>query len=62
MVSLTLSAQEAAVLRDVLEQQHNTLLMEIAKADAREYRHSLQEREAVVRRITEQLEDQKRGS
>ena len=57
MISLNLSPREAEVLRDVLQQQHNTLLMEIAKTDTREYRDSLQEREAVVRHISEQLEE-----
>ncbi|MGH7470027.1 MAG: hypothetical protein ACRENP_18940 [Longimicrobiales bacterium] len=56
MVQLNLSAREATVLRDVLQQQHTTLLMEIAKTDTRDYRDSLQERETIVRRITEQLE------
>jgi hypothetical protein len=56
VIHLDLSDQEALVLRDVLQQQHTTLLMEIAKTDAREYRDSLQERETIVRRITEQLE------
>jgi len=30
--------------------------MEIANTDAREYRDALQQRETIVRRITEQLE------
>jgi hypothetical protein len=58
MVQLNLSAREANVLRDVLQQQHTTLLMEIAKTDTRDYRDSLQERETIVRKITEQLEIQ----
>jgi hypothetical protein len=56
MIHLDLSDQEAVVLRDVLQQQHTTLLMEIANTDAREYRDALQQRETIVRRITEQLE------
>ena len=57
VISLNLSAQEAEVLRDLLEQQHTSLLLEIAKTDAREFRSALQEREEVVRRISDQLED-----
>ncbi len=56
MISLSLSAEEAEVLRDLLEQQHTSLLMEIAKTDAREFRSALQEREEVVRRISDQLD------
>ena len=57
VISLNLSAEEAQVLRDMLEQQHTSLLMEIAKTDTREYRSALQEREDVLRRITDQLEE-----
>ena len=57
MISLNLSAEEAQVLRDMLEQQHTSLLLEIAKTDTREYRSALQEREDVLRRITDQLEE-----
>jgi hypothetical protein len=60
VISLNLSVEEAQVLRDMLQQQHTSLLMEIAKTDAREYRTALQEREDVVRRITDQLEDGER--
>jgi NurA-like 5'-3' nuclease len=56
MVSLNLSQKEADVLRDVLTQQHNRLLMEIANTDVREYRDSLKERETIVRKITDQLD------
>ena len=57
MVSLNLSEREAEVLRDVLEQQHQTLLLEIAKTDTREYRDTLQERETIMRGISDQLEE-----
>jgi hypothetical protein len=56
MVSINLSDQEADVLRDVLAQQHDRLLMEIANTDAREFRKSLQERETIVRKISDQLD------
>jgi hypothetical protein len=55
MISLTLSPEEADVLRDAVSTYQHTLLHEIAKAHSLDFRQVLRNREAVVSKLLAQL-------
>ena len=53
--TIQLSADEASVLREVLQSYHDSLLLEISHSDTREFKDMLRSRETVVSRTLEQL-------
>jgi hypothetical protein len=55
MPALQLSAEEAEVLKEILQSYHDTLLMEIANTDTRDFRDRLKHRETVTRDVLQQL-------
>ena len=55
MAQLTLTDQEAATLRRVLEQYVSDLRMEIADTDAMDFREQLKREEAFLKKVIEQL-------
>ncbi len=55
MISLSLSPEDADVLRDALSTYHRSLLLEIAKADNLAFRQGLRAREDVVARLLAHL-------
>ncbi|HVP39879.1 MAG TPA: hypothetical protein VMS93_11925 [Candidatus Saccharimonadales bacterium] len=55
MIHLEMTPGEAAMLADVLSIYLAELRAEIAHTDAREFRHSLKEREVLVRSMIERL-------
>ena len=55
MAQLTLTDQEAATLRRVLEQYVSDLRMEIADTDAMDFREQLKREEAFLKTVIEQL-------
>ena len=56
MKTIQLSADEASVLREVLQSYHDSLLLEISHSDTREFKDLLRSRETVVSRTLEQLD------
>jgi len=54
-MQLTLSPTEATVLREVLTSHLAMLRVEIGRADHREYREMLRQRDEVLERIVAQL-------
>jgi hypothetical protein len=55
-MQLNLTDDEAHSLRNVLHDYLPTLRMEVARTDAREFRHELAKRQDVVERVLELLE------
>lgn len=55
MPQISLSNDETATLRDVLQTYISDLRMEIAGTDAMDFREELKERESVLKRILAQL-------
>jgi hypothetical protein len=53
--TIQLSADEAIVLREVLQSYHDSLLLEISHSDTREFKDMLRARETVVSHTLEQL-------
>ena len=56
MKTIQLSADEAIVLREVLQSYHDSLLLEISHSDTREFKNMLRSRETVVTRTLAQLD------
>jgi hypothetical protein len=56
MVQITLAAEEAALLGDVLENYLSDLRMEIANTDAMDVRDDLKRREVFLKKLLGQLE------
>jgi hypothetical protein len=56
MLTLELSPNEAATLRDVLASYLSDLRMEIADTDSMDFREGLKEREALLKRLMQQLQ------
>jgi hypothetical protein len=54
-MELTLTTNEVALLKELLEADLSKLLMEIANTDIRSMRKGLKEREAMLRAIVEKL-------
>lgn len=55
MTTISLTAEEAEIIREALTSHHHTLLLELSKAASFEFKHSLRAREAVVAKVLEQL-------
>ncbi len=55
MVQITFSAEEAAMLREVLEIYLSDLRMEIADTDAMDFRERLKQQEAFLTRLLQRL-------
>ena len=55
MINLELTDQEADALSDILMYYNSELHTEIAHTDRREFRSSLKDREALVKRLLERL-------
>ncbi len=56
MVQLTMTHEEAVVLREVLSSHLSDLRMEIVDTDSMSFRESLKGREGVLKKILEQLD------
>jgi hypothetical protein len=56
MVQITLAAEEAALLGDVLENYLSDLRMEIANTDAMDVRDNLKGREAFLKGLLQKLQ------
>jgi hypothetical protein len=55
-MELTLSAQEAALIKDILEERHLALQREIARTDHREFKQILRERERILESVLERVQ------
>lgn len=55
MVQITLSAEEAALLAEVLKSYLSDLRMEIADTDSKSFRQSLKQRQTVLEKILGQV-------
>lgn len=55
MAQLTLTAEEAAMLAEVLRSYLSDLRMEIADTDSRDFRQSLKQRETFLDKLLSQL-------
>jgi hypothetical protein len=55
-MELTLSAQEAALIKDILEERHLALQREIARTDHREFKQILRERERILQSVLERVQ------
>ncbi len=55
MVQISLTAEEAATLREMLESYRSDLRMEIANTDKMDFRESLKQREALLDRLIQDL-------
>ena len=58
MVTLTLSTEEAEIIREALTSHHHTLLLELSKADSLDFKRTLRAREAIVAKALQQLGDE----
>lgn len=56
MVQIMISEEERELLADLLENELSDLRMEIADTDRRQYREMLRNRQALIRRIQQELE------
>jgi hypothetical protein len=56
MIQLMISEEERELLVDLLENERSDLRMEIADTDRRQYREMLRNRQALIRRIQQELE------
>lgn len=55
MITISLTPEQATAMREILTGYHNTLLLELSKADSREFRDLLRNREVVVTAVLDQL-------
>jgi len=55
MIQLDISDEEAGTLREVLESAVSDLGYEIGNTDAKDYRDGLKAKQALLRRVLEQL-------
>jgi len=54
-MELTLSAQEVALIQDILEERHLALQREIGRTDQREFKQMLREREKILESVLERV-------
>lgn len=54
-MDLKLTTQEEELVRETLEERYRELLMEIARADHREYRLDLRQREQILKSVLDKL-------
>lgn len=57
MATIQLNDEETELLHDILRSSFNELEMEIGHTDRREFRDYLKTREALLRRLIEELEE-----
>lgn len=57
MVTLELTASESELLRETLEACRQTLVAEIARADSRQYRTFLRQREEMVESLIDRISE-----
>lgn len=50
-----LTSEEAAILREILSRDHDSLLLELSRSDSLEFKEILRPREALVTKVLEQL-------
>ena len=55
MISISLSPADAEVIAQALQSYHDTLLLELSKADSLRFKEGLREREAIVAQVLDQL-------
>jgi hypothetical protein len=55
MITFSLSPAEAEIIRQALHSYHDTLLLELSKADSLRFKEGLREREAVVAKVLDQI-------
>ncbi|HSL71057.1 MAG TPA: hypothetical protein VK864_12500 [Longimicrobiales bacterium] len=55
MITISLSSEEGEVIRQALHSYHDTLLLELSKADSLDFKEILRAREAVVSKVLSQL-------
>ena len=55
MINVALTPEEGEVIREALSSYHDTLLLELAKADTLDFKKMLRAREEVVTKVLEQL-------
>jgi mevalonate kinase len=54
-MNFNMTGDEAEVVKEILEQSHRELLLEIARAEHHEFRAALQQREEVLKRLLDKL-------
>jgi hypothetical protein len=54
-MELTLSAQEVALIQDILEERHLALQREIGRTDQREFKQMLRERGKILESVLERV-------
>lgn len=54
-MNFKMTEDEADVAREIFEQSHRELLLEIARAEHHEFKANLQQREEVLKRLLEKL-------
>jgi hypothetical protein len=55
MVQVTLTTEEAAMLREILASALSDLRMEVADTDAKDFRDLLKQREAFLKKLLQEL-------
>ncbi|HEU4565787.1 MAG TPA: hypothetical protein VFS05_14100 [Gemmatimonadaceae bacterium] len=55
MIQLSLSADDAAMLREMLEDYLSDLRMEVAGTDSKDWREALKRREELLKRLLDEL-------
>jgi hypothetical protein len=55
MINISLSPSEAEVISQALHSYHDTLLLELSKADSLRFKEGLREREAVVAKVMNEI-------
>ena len=55
MISISLSPAEGEVIFQALHGYHDTLLLELSKADSLRFKEGLREREAVVAKVMNEI-------
>jgi hypothetical protein len=58
MFSISVTPEEAEILREILKADHDSLLRELSRTDSLQYKDVLRPREALVSRLLEQLTSQ----
>ena len=56
MINISLSPAEGEIISQALHSYHDTLLLELSKADSLRFKEGLREREAVVAKVMQELE------
>ena len=54
-ITMDLTSEEAAILREILSRDHDSLLLELSRSDSLEFKEILRPREALVTKVLDQL-------